>query len=144
MGRWSDLLDRIAANAPTDGAPPFISTLGLPPISRWEPGRVWLEWQVQPSVFQSSQAVFGGFIAALADHALGFPAMSLLADDEVLTTSNLHVSFLRPVLGGRLRIESRVVHRGKRMMHVEATFTRDDGKLAAVATATQVIIPAAD
>jgi uncharacterized protein (TIGR00369 family) len=70
--------------------------------------------------------------------------MSLLADDEVLTTSNLQVSFFRPVLGGRLRIESRVVHRGKRMMHVEAMFTRDDGKLAAVATATQVIIPAAD
>jgi hypothetical protein len=26
------------------------------------------------------------------------------------------------------------------MIHVEASFTRDDGKLAAVATATQVIV----
>jgi uncharacterized protein (TIGR00369 family) len=138
MSERTEMLDRIVAQE--GEAPPFVGKLGMPWLTGWEPGRAWLEWKVDPELFHLEGALFGGFIAALADHALGFPAMSVLDDGENMTTSDLRVSFFRPVTEGTLHIESRVVHRGRRMIHVEASFTRDDGKLAAVATATQVIV----
>lgn len=138
MSVHTELLDHIVAQE--GEAPPFVYKLDMPWLSGWEPGRAWLEWKVNPELFHLEGALFGGYIAALADHALGFPAMSVLEDGEGMTTSDLRVSFFRPVTQGTLHIEARVVHRGRRMIHVEASFTRDDGKLAAVATATQVIV----
>ena len=86
--------------------------------------------------------MFGGYIAALADSLLGLAILSVLEDDEAFTTSDLRISFFRPAVSGTLTIEGRVVHRGRSMAHVEVDFTRDDGKLVAKATATQVIFPA--
>lgn len=131
------LLDQIVAGE--GEAPPFVERLGLPRPTRWERGRAWLEWETDESMFHERGALFGGFVAALADHALIFPTISVLAEGETFTTSDLRVSYFRPIGPGLLRIESRVVHRGRTMIHVEATFTRQDGKLAAVATATQVV-----
>jgi uncharacterized protein (TIGR00369 family) len=143
VSRWSDLLDSLVAGTAGE-APPFANTLRLPPPSRWEPGGVWVEWQVDPGVLHEREGVFGGFIAALADSVLSLCAMSVLDDGEAFATSNLQVSFFRPGPVGRLEIEARVVHRSRTFVHVEASFVRDDGKLAAVATATQVIVPAAE
>src|SRR6185369_15305081 len=83
--------------------------------------------------------VFGGYLAALADQALGLATMTVLEDGEVFTTSDLRVSFFRPVARGSLHIEAHVVHRGSGMVQAEVVFTRDDGKIAGKATATQVV-----
>jgi uncharacterized protein (TIGR00369 family) len=139
MTHWTDLLDRLVAGTAGE-PPPFVTTLRLPPPSRWEPGRLWMDWEVDPGVLHERQGVFGGFIAALADSALSLVTMTVLNDGEAFTTSNLQVSFFRPAPPGRLQMEARVVHRGRTMVHAEATFTRADGKVAAVATATQVIL----
>jgi len=139
MTRWTELLDEIVARRGGE-PPPFVRKLDMPYPSGWEPGRVWCEWEADPELFHERDALFGGFIAALADHVLGFPVMSVLEDGEAFTTSDLRVSFFRPVSRGTLSIEARVVYRGRKMIHVEASFTREDGKLAAMATATQVII----
>jgi uncharacterized protein (TIGR00369 family) len=140
VNRWTELLDRMVGGT-SESQPAFITTLKFPPAKGWEQGRVWFEWEVDPAVFHPRQAVFGGYLAALADYVLGPPVWTVLHEGEAITTSNLQISFFRPVRAGRLQIESRVVNRGRRMIHVEATFTRDDGKVAAIATATQVVIP---
>ncbi len=58
MGRWGDLLDSIADGA--EPSIPFMDTLPLPKtILKWEPGRLWQEWKVDPSVFHPRGAVFG-------------------------------------------------------------------------------------
>lgn len=141
MSRWTELLDRLVARelAPGEEEPPHVRSLRLPYPSAWEPGRVAAEWQVDPRFFQERGALFGGFVAALADQLLGMATLSVLDHDEVFTTSDLRTSFFRPIEGGVLRIEAVVVHRGRSMVHAEVTFTRSDGKLAAKATATQVV-----
>lgn len=111
----------------------------MPRIKGWQRGRVWSQWPVDPDVFHARGAVFGGYLAAIADSTLGLAVMTVLGEDEVFTTSDLRVSFFRPAAGGTLRIEGRVVHRGRSMAHAEVDFTREDGKLVAKATATQVI-----
>ena len=143
MGRWGDLLDSIA-----DGAEPkipFMDALPLPKsIVKWEPGRLWQEWEVDPSVFHPRGAVFGGFLAALADRSLYLTAVTVLGDDEAMTTADLNVSFFRPVVEGTLHIEGEVIHRGRSLVQVEVEFRRDDGKLAVKASASQAIIPMPD
>lgn len=65
----------------------------------------------------------------------------MLDESEGFTTSELQMHFFRPVLpGATLRIEAKVVHRGRSRIHAEVVFTREDGRIAGKATATQVII----
>ena len=137
MGRWSDLLNQIVEG--TAEYPPYVATLGLSTLKRWKPGRVWCDWRVDPAMFQDQNAVFGGFIAALADEVLGFTTMSVLEDREVFTTADLRVFFFRQVKEGVLRMEGTVESRGRNSAHVQAVFIRHDGKVAAKATAEEVI-----
>jgi uncharacterized protein (TIGR00369 family) len=140
MAHWHERLDQLVAG--TAPKPPHVETLELPQIKGWLPGRVWTQWTVDPKLFHNGGAAFGGFLAALADQALGLATMSVLEDGEVFTTSDLRVSFFRPVARGSLHIEAQVIHRGRGMVQAEVVFTRDDGKVAGKATATQVITQA--
>ncbi len=139
MIKPSEVLDSIVQGTSTP--PPCIKTLRVPPIEGWEPGRVWAKWKPDPDFFHDFGAVFGGYLAALADSFVGLAMFSTLKEGEQFTTSDLRFSFFRPVSGGTVSIEAKVVHRGRRMAHVEAIFTNEDGKIAGKATATQVVIP---
>lgn len=143
MTKWTERLNKLADGS-AETKPPCVKTLNLPQLSGWLPGRVWLQWKVDPSFFHGGGAVFGGYLAALADQALGLAMPTILEDGEVFTTSDLRFSFFRPVTEGTLHIEAQIVHRGRGMAHVEVVLTRDDGKVAGKATATQVIAQALD
>ena len=124
--------------------PPYAAPLRIPPAEGGEHGRVWLHWTMDPELANGAGTAFGGYLAALADHALGIATGSVLGEGEGFTTSELQMHYFRPVLpGGRLRIDAKVVHRGRSRIHAEVVFTRDDGRIAGKATATQVIIPLA-
>jgi uncharacterized protein (TIGR00369 family) len=121
--------------------PPMVKTLKLPPIEGWEPGRVWGSWKVDPEVFHGFGAVFGGYLAALADSFCSLAMFSTMGDDEFFTTTDLRMAFFRPVSEGNLDIVAEVLHRGRRMGHVEAVFVDHKDKVALKATATKVIMP---
>jgi uncharacterized protein (TIGR00369 family) len=140
MGIWGTLLDQIIAG--TAPKPPMVDVLRLPPPDGWERGRVWGSWKVDPELFHAAGALFGGYLAALADSFVGFAMMTTLDDDEWFTTSDLRIAYFRPVTGGTMDWASEVLHRGRRQGHVEAVFVNDSDKIVAKATATQVIIPA--
>jgi uncharacterized protein (TIGR00369 family) len=137
--RWSDLLDSIVSRSATP--PPVVTALRMPPIDGWERGRVWGEWKVDPDMLNAAGTVFGGYFSVLADGFLGLAMMSTLADEEWFTTSDLRVSFFRPVTKGTLQMAAEVLNRGRRMAHCECIFVNDDDKVVAKATATQVITP---
>jgi uncharacterized protein (TIGR00369 family) len=137
--RWSDWLDSIVARS--GEPPPVVTALRMPPIDGWERGRVWGEWKVDPDMLNAAGTVFGGYFGVLADSFLGLAMMSTLADDEWFTTSDLRVSFFRPVTKGTLQMAAEVLNRGRRMAHCECIFVNDDDKVVAKATATQVITP---
>jgi uncharacterized protein (TIGR00369 family) len=138
--KWKERLESIRSGTTMDVAPPFVESLRMPPIAGWEEGHAWMEWDVDPSYFHPGEALFGGYVAALADYMLAFPVWTFLGDDQGISTSNLQVSFFRPIRAGTVHVDSWLVNRSRTLVHVEAKFTQD-GKLAAVATATQVIIP---
>ena len=140
MNRWKVILDGMIDGSLPGPPPPCITNLELPGPDSWEPGRVTSSWEIDKRFYIDRDALFGGFIAALADHVLALATMTVIAGDEHFATSDLRTSFFRPVRGKRLAMEAVVIHHSRNMVNAEVSFTRDDGKLAAKATATQVIL----
>jgi uncharacterized protein (TIGR00369 family) len=131
------ILDRIVeGDAPTTG---YARALRLPRPSRWEPGRVWSSWEVDPEMLTPWGAVFGGYLAALADESAGQAAFSVLEPGETFGTSDLRISPLRPIREGTITIEASVLQRGRSTIHVEVEFRSEDGTLLVKASATQVL-----
>ena len=84
MPKPSEVLDAIVQGKSTP--PPCIKTLRVPRIAGWEPGRVWAKWNPDPDFFHDLGAVFGGYLAALADSFVGLAMFSTLKDGEQFTT----------------------------------------------------------
>ena len=83
----------------------------------------------------------GGFITAWLDAAM---AQAVLHDtDHVLSVASLEikVSFLERVGPGEGIVHGRVVRRGKRVAFMEGDLYNPDGKLAAQATSTGMLVP---
>jgi uncharacterized protein (TIGR00369 family) len=108
-------------------------------MKRWEPGRVWCEWEVNPALFQDLNSLFGGFIAALADEVLGFTTMTILEEGEVFITADLHVTFHRTIKDGILYFEGKIVQREKRAAQAALVIASQDGTIVAEATAKELI-----
>lgn len=136
MAFWQDLLDGFVNG--TIPEPLVNQKLGLgPALVEWRPGFVMKRWVVDPELFHG-RALFGGYIAGLADQVLGLAAMTVLGDEYFFGTTNMSISYLSPVTGGELRIEGEVVRQRKKSIYVECTFYVSD-EIVARASATQVV-----
>lgn len=67
--------------------------------------------------------------------------LATLAPDQFQSTTQLNVSFLRPVRPGRLVGKGRVVHRDGDLAFLEASLLDGDAAVIATATATARVIP---
>lgn len=139
MPSWANILKRIQAGD-VSKAPPHVAALNLyaGKLTEIGDGRIVYEWQVDRQ-YMNPAAVFGGYLATLADQTCSFALMTLLEDDQNFTTSDLSIHFFRPVTTGTLRCEGEVVNKSRAQAYVEATFTNGDGKLALKARAIERI-----
>lgn len=135
MAFWQDLLDGYIDGSIPEPTPNKKLNMGT--LDEWQPGFVRKAWQVDPDLFHG-RALFGGYIAALADQVLGLAAMTVLEDDKFFGTTNMSISYFAPVTGGDLIVEGNVVREQRRSMYVECSFF-SKGKLVAKASATQVL-----
>ena len=119
--------------------PPVIQTLRLGGLDEWGVGWVKKRWQPHPDLLNVDGSLFGGYVAALADQALAFAAMTVVPADSVFRTINLNVNFIRVGRAHPLAIEAVVVAQTRQMITVRATVKRDDGELVAEASAQQVL-----
>ena len=80
----------------------------------------------------------GGFVAAMLDDTMG-PALVSQSGGTVMPSSiDLNVSFVRPVLPGRVVGRGRVVKAGRTVVFLEAELFDDGGKLLARATSSAI------
>jgi len=137
---WAtERLDEI--KQPGASAPPVVETLGLGLIDDWGPGWVKKTWTPEGRFANVDGSVFGGYIAALADQALAFTAMTVIADDAWYRTTDLQVRFVKVGRGHPLMIEGRVLAASKRLITAEVDFRRPDGELIAKASGQQIVLP---
>lgn len=113
--------------------------LGTFRLSDWRWGGVSMVWEIDDRFLMPDGVMFGGHVAAVADHVAGLVAMTVLeADEDRFRTSRLETIFFRPIMKPQARIEARVVNASKSLIHVEADFLSPEGKLAARVAATQM------
>jgi uncharacterized protein (TIGR00369 family) len=134
--------ERLAAlQAGVAAPPPIVETLRLGLLDAWGAGWIRKTWRPEPDLETADGMLFGGYLAALADQALAFAAMTVAPDDAGFRTLNLNVNFLRLTPAQPLIIEARVVAQTRRLITVRAEFRRGDGQLIAEATAQQLLTP---
>jgi uncharacterized protein (TIGR00369 family) len=104
----------------------------------WSEGRTSMLWTIGERFVMPDGVVFGGHVAAVADHVAGLLTMTVLDEsDDRFRTSRLETHFFRPLMKPTARIEGRVVNASKTLVHVEADFLNAEDKLAARMTAVQ-------
>ncbi len=83
----------------------------------------------------------GGFLAAIADSAMGAAAVRAVGERKVfVANTDLRISFLRPVPpGATLTCTATVVKAGSLVTFVEAEIVNEDGATVATASSTYVI-----
>jgi uncharacterized protein (TIGR00369 family) len=117
---------------------PFAAELG---IELLEVGaacvRGRLEWAARLTT--TADAMHGGAIMALADTCGAVCAYLNLPDGAVGTaTIESKTNFLRALQSGAAIATTRPLHKGRTLIVVETEVARDDGKLAAKVTQTQI------
>jgi len=82
----------------------------------------------------------GGFITAWLDAAMAHAVIHDTDRAQSVFTLEIKVSFYEKVGPGEGRVEGRVIRRGKRVAFLDASLYSPEGKLAAQATSTGVLV----
>ena len=117
---------------------PFAAQLGIELLEAGpECVRGRLEWARERTT--AGDVMHGGALMALADTCGGICAyLNLPPEAHVTATIESKTNFIRPVLSGAANAVTRPLHKGRTLMVLETEISRDDGKLAAKVTQTQV------
>jgi uncharacterized protein (TIGR00369 family) len=116
---------------------PYAHLLGIE-LDEVSEGAATLGLEIRHELTQNHGVVHGGAIASLIDTAMAFAIITLLAPREKVTTVDLTISYLRPLLKGRATAKARVVRAGRRLFSVSADVFDEDGKLATTALSTYI------
>ncbi len=139
--RHAEILDAIVGGAEeTFEKKGAMHHLALTGLDGWEYGRCWVTWTIDDRFRNYDGSLFGGYLAAMADRIVSMATMSVLHEnDERFRTTQLQTQFWRPIFGKTLKAEGRVANRSRRLIHVEADFFTEEGKIAARSTAVNMI-----
>ena len=102
------------------------------------PGNVEYKLNVKEEHLATPVSAHGGVISALLDATLGVGALSAVCEEEkVVSTIEIKVSFLRPVLlGDVLLATSEIIKKGNRILFAEATIRNQKDQIVAKASGT--------
>ncbi len=133
--RDPDFAARVAASFARQAA---MATFGAR-LGAVAPGAVEIVLPVAPYLGQQHGFVHGGVVAAIADSAAGYAALSLMPPGAGVLTTEFKINFLAPAAGERLVARGRVVKSGRTLtlaiaeVHAEAD---GESRLCALLTAT--------
>jgi acyl-CoA thioesterase len=103
-------------------------------------GRAEIQLRVERRVTQSAGFAHGGVAAALIDSAVGLALCTMLDPEELITTVELHVSYIAPAEPGVLKSRGKIVHKGKRVAVGDAEVRDERGRLISRGSATYMIL----
>jgi uncharacterized protein (TIGR00369 family) len=121
-------------------ASPLVALLGIE-IGSLGDDEATLRLPYRPELTTIGEVVHGGAIAALADTAVMAACWCYDDPPESLrgSTVDLTVHYLAPAMGSDLTVHARVLRRGRRICHVEASVTDAIGTRVAHAVGTYQI-----
>jgi len=124
-----------------DQQPPFATTLGIKVI-HYSLDRIEAELPVRPELGNRNGNMHGGAVMALADDLGGAATIINLPEGTTTATIESKTNFFAAInVGDIARAECTPLHRGRTIMVWQTKITRGDGKVAAIVTQTQLVIP---
>jgi 1,4-dihydroxy-2-naphthoyl-CoA hydrolase len=122
--------------------PPFAAYLGIK-IVEITPDRVLAELPVRDDLKNRFGIMHGGAILALADNCGGTAASANLKEDQTTTTLESKTNFFAAIpMGDVAKAECTALHKGRTTMVWQTKITREDGRLCAIVTQTQMVLDA--
>lgn len=121
--------------------PPFAEFMGMK-ITHLSKDRVEAEMPMREQLNNRLGMMHGGAIMALADNLGGTATSANLREGERTATIESKTNFFAPIpVGDVARAECTPLHRGRTTMVWQTKITRNDGRLCALITQTQIVIP---
>ncbi len=116
-------------------------TLGLTRVTTPDAAASVWRARIDERFLNPAGTVQGGFLAAIADSAMGAAAVAAVGERKVLVANtDLRIAFLRPVLAGSVvTCSATVVKSGSLVAFVEARIVDQDDVAVASASSTYVI-----
>ena len=119
---------------------PFSNLVGIEVVSV-APEEVVVRMPVTEALANRNGVLHGGAIMTLADNAAGSAAFINIPAPRSNTTVEAKTNFMRGVrVGDVLTARCVPLHRGRTVLVMQVTMTRADGKVAAVATQTHLVL----
>ena len=128
---------RVARAQAAFAAVPFAKLLGLE-MGELKTGEATLHLTVRDELTQNQGVMHGGAVASLIDTASAFAVVTQLEPDERVTTTDLTIHYLRPIVSGRLSATARIVRGGRRLFVLSIEVINDQQKLVATAITTYI------
>ena len=120
--------------------PPFANFMGMK-VTHLSKDKVEAEIFVREELNNRFGAMHGGAIMALADNLGGHATVVNLKPGFATTTFESKTNFFAALpAGDTAHAECTPLHRGRTTMVWQTRITRNDGRLAAVVTQTQLVI----
>ena len=122
--------------------PPFAHFMGMR-MTQVTPECVRAELLVREELGNRNGVLHGGALMALADNLGGTATIANLKDGQTTTTIESKTNFFAAIpVGSIAKAECLPLHRGRTTMVWQTRVTREDGKLAAIITQTQLVLTA--
>jgi 1,4-dihydroxy-2-naphthoyl-CoA hydrolase len=125
-----------------DLQPPFAKLMGMN-ITHLSRDKVVAELFVRDDLENRMGVLHGGAIMAFADNLGGTATTANLPPGARTSTIESKTNFFAPIpIGDTAHAECTPLHRGRSTMVWQTRITRNDGRLCAIVTQTQIVIPA--
>jgi uncharacterized protein (TIGR00369 family) len=121
------------------GESKFARLLGFEPVEA-APGRVVLRLPFNDELLQSFGRVHGGAIFALADHASGWAAYTMLDPGERCATLEMKINYIAAVDNEDCIAVAQVIHRGRTSVVIETDLKTAGDRLVAKTLATFIVL----
>jgi uncharacterized protein (TIGR00369 family) len=120
--------------------PPFAEFMGMK-ITHLSRDKITAEIVVREELNNRFGAMHGGAVMALADNLGGTATFANLPEGGRTATIESKTNFFAPIpIGDTAHAECTPLHRGRTTMVWQTRITRNDGRLCALVTQTQIVI----
>ena len=105
-------------------------------------GSVEIDAHLPTRVLNPRQQLFGGFTGTYVDMVALYTIRTLFPnrDDYWITTINMRIDYLDPVMGPRMRLHGELINKGRSTSLVSVTFLDEEGNKLVYALVTLRVI----
>jgi uncharacterized protein (TIGR00369 family) len=120
---------------------PFVKLMGVKIIRR-SPEKSEAELYIREDLCNRRGVIHGGALMGWADTMGGMTASAALKDSQRTATIESKTNFFAPIpKGDTAHAVCIPLHSGQSTIVLQTNITRGDGKLAAIVTQTQIVLP---